>query len=190
MNNPTEDEKKALANERRRERRRCDPAYRERERQWKQDPAYRERELERQRQRYRTDSTYRERMKEGSRERQRERRRAGLAKHTPGALERRRDRKYGLEPGQWDAEFDRLRGICPIDGVAMIRKAPSNGRMPDNLAVTDHDHETNKFRGIICNHCNKNLTKTWCKPQVLRNALAYLKRTGRDVDAPTQGTLL
>ena len=177
MNNPTEDEKKAIALARRRERareRKQDPAYyltylerkREQERKRGHDPVYRERKRKRWRDR-RQDPAYRERERE-----------------------QQRDLRYGLAPGQWDAEFDRLRGVCPIDRKVMLRKAPA-GRRPNNLAVTDHDHGTNRFRGIICNECNKNLTKTWCKRWVLRAAEAYLAKAGQDPDAPvTQGTLL
>ena len=38
----------------------------------------------------------------------------------------------------------------------------------------DHDHETNKFRGLLCHRCNKALGQFKDKPEFLKKALVYL----------------
>ena len=43
--------------------------------------------------------------------------------------------------------------------------------------VADHDHETGLFRGWLCHSCNFMLGRFNDDPNVLRRALAYLKRT-------------
>lgn len=45
-------------------------------------------------------------------------------------------------------------------------------RMP----VFDHDHATGKFRGWICNECNKGLGSFKDSPETLRAAIDYLNR--------------
>lgn len=41
--------------------------------------------------------------------------------------------------------------------------------------VRDHDHKTNKFRGMICSTCNTGLGLFYDNPGLLRNAIEYLK---------------
>ncbi|MDQ4026745.1 MAG: endonuclease VII domain-containing protein [Actinomycetota bacterium] len=40
----------------------------------------------------------------------------------------------------------------------------------------DHDHKTKRLRGILCFNCNRALGKFHDDPELLRRALAYLKR--------------
>ena len=41
--------------------------------------------------------------------------------------------------------------------------------------VTDHDHNTNRIRGLICRECNLLLGNAYDNPEVLRNAAEYLE---------------
>ena len=44
--------------------------------------------------------------------------------------------------------------------------------------VVDHNHETGKFRGSLCNHCNSGLGHFLDNPKLLRKAFYYLKDRG------------
>ena len=62
-------------------------------------------------------------------------------------------------------------GNCPICGVYMEKRG-SGGSM----ANIDHDHATNKFRGLICGACNWMLGSAKDNEQTLLNAVEYLRR--------------
>ena len=42
----------------------------------------------------------------------------------------------------------------------------------------DHNHETNEFRGWLCNGCNSGLGQFGDNPEVLKRAYFYLKKRG------------
>ncbi len=42
--------------------------------------------------------------------------------------------------------------------------------------VMDHDHHTGKFRGMLCNHCNRGLGNFFDNVNTLENAILYLKK--------------
>lgn len=44
-----------------------------------------------------------------------------------------------------------------------------------NKWVLDHDHDTNKFRGWLCNTCNVAIGKFNDDPSVLKRAIQYLE---------------
>ncbi len=73
---------------------------------------------------------------------------------------------YGLEPGQFDAMLAAQGGGCAI----CHEPASSDGR---GLHV-DHDHETGRVRGLLCNSCNHGLGKFRDDPALLRAAIKYL----------------
>lgn len=52
-------------------------------------------------------------------------------------------------------------------------KELTNGRGPRGRCV-DHDHNTGKIRGIICNNCNRALGLLEDSPKRLENAISYL----------------
>ena len=68
----------------------------------------------------------------------------------PGHIEKQYRRKmksvYGLDPSKYDKIFKNQNGKC-----ALCNKRQSELTVRLNI---DHDHITNKIRGLICNKCN------------------------------------
>lgn len=82
--------------------------------------------------------------------------------------------KYGITK----AAYDRL--LAKQDGVCAICSEPELSKHRDGkirrLAV-DHDHETNKIRGLLCNRCNKGLGIFEDDTLLLWSAYGYLGGT-------------
>jgi len=74
--------------------------------------------------------------------------------------------KYGIEPEAFDAI------LAKQDGVCAICKKPSEERLH-----VDHDHKTNKVRGLLCGGCNRALGLMKDSPETLRAAAEYLDST-------------
>jgi len=62
-------------------------------------------------------------------------------------------------------------GVCAICSGGETVKTRGTLR---RLAV-DHDHETGKVRGLLCNRCNNGLGNFRDDPDLLREAIAYLQ---------------
>jgi hypothetical protein len=77
-------------------------------------------------------------------------------------------RRYGLSRADFDALLDSQGGVC-----AVCKKADWNGRGP----FVDHDHDTGKVRGIICNKCNTALGMIGDDPKIARAMGDYLEET-------------
>jgi hypothetical protein len=84
------------------------------------------------------------------------------------AKSRRRNlRKFGLVPEQYEAMLQNQGGVCAICGM---------NRDARRLAV-DHDHATNKVRGILCHFCNTALGKFLDSVEILKKAIEYLEKS-------------
>lgn len=79
-----------------------------------------------------------------------------------------RDRRYRYKFGIGIAEYNEL--LEKQNGVCLICLKPPGKR---NLAV-DHDHQTNKIRGLLCTPCNQALGLAHDNPFVLLKAAEYL----------------
>lgn len=97
--------------------------------------------------------------------------------HLKDKREREIRRRYGIEPG----EFERLMRVQ--DGrCAICHQLPSrrvNGRTRPGLAPAlhvDHDHGTGRVRGLLCGNCNTMLGLAGEDPQVLAQAISYLRK--------------
>lgn len=75
--------------------------------------------------------------------------------------------KYGIEPAEYLALLAAHDGKC-----AICKGGPTR---TDRLHV-DHDHSSDKVRGLLCDSCNLGLGKFKDDPELLRAALAYLLR--------------
>lgn len=68
----------------------------------------------------------------------------------PYSASRRRQRVYGLNEADYDRMLQDQEGVCKICLRRSTRKRHGKS-LP--LAV-DHDHQTGKVRGLLCNSCN------------------------------------
>ena len=75
--------------------------------------------------------------------------------------------KY-LSDTQYNKLYNKQKGKCAICGV---HQQKLNKRL-----YVDHDHETNKIRGLLCGHCNSTLGFARDNIDVLESAIKYLKK--------------
>lgn len=76
-------------------------------------------------------------------------------------------KKYGITPAEY-AEMLFLQ-----DGTCKICKQPPKG---DRRLCVDHDHDTGKVRGLLCNTCNAGLGQFGDSVELLERAIEYLKK--------------
>jgi hypothetical protein len=74
-------------------------------------------------------------------------------------------RTYGMSVEDLDAMLLAQHGVC-----AICQTAPA--------AHVDHDHQTDKVRGLLCFRCNAALGQLGDDPLVLRRAARYVESGG------------
>ncbi len=85
---------------------------------------------------------------------------------------RNKHRAY-LSPEQLEGIWERLQnGPCEICGAT---RADESNRGHSRMSI-DHDHETNKYRGILCHRCNLGIGHFRENCEILRKAVEYLER--------------
>jgi Recombination endonuclease VII len=77
---------------------------------------------------------------------------------------------YGITLEQWDAQMAAQGGRC-----AICRREDWGGR--HGAPTADHDHADGRFRGILCDWCNRGLGQFSDNPVLLRAAADYLEGT-------------
>lgn len=94
--------------------------------------------------------------------------------HRSGAAERRNRTsvaaRYGLSPADYAALLASQGGRCAICDTT------SPGRSGSKHFAIDHDHQTGRVRGLLCNGCNMALGALGDDPARLAAAIAYLAR--------------
>jgi hypothetical protein len=75
-------------------------------------------------------------------------------------------RKYGLTEDDYESLFERQHGLCAVCAVALAR---------DKTTHIDHNHQTNRVRGLLCSSCNRAIGLLKDRPDVLRRAAEYLE---------------
>lgn len=77
-------------------------------------------------------------------------------------------RAYGIDLAEYEARFASQEGRCLICSVASTET-------PKGLFV-DHDHNTGRVRGLLCQACNMGIGQLGDSPSRLRAAADYLER--------------
>ena len=80
--------------------------------------------------------------------------------------------KFDIEPEEYYKKMIKQNNLC-----AICHKECSHKKM---LSL-DHDHDTNKVRGLLCSSCNMALGGFRDNPKILESAISYLKIWGKDV---------
>jgi predicted class III extradiol MEMO1 family dioxygenase len=83
-------------------------------------------------------------------------------------------RTFNLTLEQYNQMFIRQNGVCAICGLPEMR---TKGEKVIHLAV-DHNHKTNRIRGLLCWHCNTALGHLRVDNEgieLLCSAISYLK---------------
>jgi hypothetical protein len=76
-------------------------------------------------------------------------------------------KRHGVTPEQYGEMFNKQEGKCAICGK-------HQDKLKSSLHV-DHNHETNKIRGLLCYKCNSVLGYADDDIQILLQAIEYLK---------------
>ena len=91
-----------------------------------------------------------------------------------GMLRRRRLASYGLSEREYQRLFEAQRGVCAI---CERPETTVRGGKGARLSV-DHEHKTDRVRGLLCHACNLGLGKFGDSPQILVRAAQYLAKRG------------
>ena len=74
--------------------------------------------------------------------------------------------KHGLTSKQYNEMFEKQNGLCAICGKPEVKK----------WLDVDHNHKTNKIRGLLCGSCNRMLGLAKDNDQILILGALYLRR--------------
>jgi hypothetical protein len=78
-------------------------------------------------------------------------------------------RWYGITPEDFERMLQEQDGRCAI--------CRTDDPSPWRVFGVDHDHESGRIRGLLCDRCNSGIARFREDPDVLRRALAYLEAT-------------
>ena len=76
-------------------------------------------------------------------------------------------RDFGITLDQYKESLAKQNGVCAICGGP-----PSAGK----AFAVDHDHLTDRLRGLLCQSCNNGLGRFKDNPELLDRASSYLRR--------------
>jgi hypothetical protein len=79
---------------------------------------------------------------------------------------------YGMTPEEYQEKFATQNGLC-----AICRKPETKTLRGELISLaTDHDHETDRLRDLLCHRCNSLIGLAGEDVAVLEAAIAYLKK--------------
>lgn len=89
-------------------------------------------------------------------------------------------KRYSITLEQYNdllREQDNKCAICRSLIISAIDPLYTGGK-PSNLVNIDHDHKTNRVRGLLCNACNLGIGKLQDNPNIIKEAARYVRRNG------------
>ena len=110
--------------------------------------------------------------------------RAHREKNRDRYFDRRLRRDYGITLDEYNRILQEQGGGCGICGVVEARSKSGNGRLH-----VDHDHETGKTRGLLCDTCNRGIGQLGDDPERVKAAVRYLERTTNNGRVTADGSL-
>lgn len=122
------------------------------------------------RNRYREDEEYREYTKKRIKEYQ--------IKH-PQTKRKERMKKYGLTPEDYESMYEKQKGKCLICGEQKVNRGKYHS------LFVDHNHETGKVRGLLCQRCNFLIGQARDNVKILKSAIKYLEMTDKELKQVT-----
>ncbi len=96
------------------------------------------------------------------------------------ALLARQLKVYGLTLEDYQRMLKEQDGKCAICPTQLILLDGNEGRNQKRLHV-DHDHKTNKVRGLLCPNCNLMLGHAKDDMSILLSAVQYLMKNGGEI---------
>lgn len=82
-------------------------------------------------------------------------------------------KKYGITIEDYDKMKEDQQGCC-----AICNSDETNTAYNTNTFCVDHDHKTGEVRGLLCDSCNRGLGFLQDDPDILLNAVDYLRKKG------------
>lgn len=89
--------------------------------------------------------------------------------------------RYGISKYDYDLMLGMQAGVCAIchRPETKVRKAGGKGERAVMPLSVDHDHQTGRVRGLLCDNCNTGLGRFGDDPGLLQRAVDYLKNNAR-----------
>jgi hypothetical protein len=84
------------------------------------------------------------------------------------------ERVYGITESEYRNMLKEQHNLCAICGSEGFLIG-NNGHT--ELLAVDHDHETEKVRGLLCHNCNRALGLFQDRIDNLKSAIKYLRKT-------------
>jgi hypothetical protein len=84
-------------------------------------------------------------------------------------------KKFNMNLDDFEVYWQACRGKCWICENSMRLPLTKQQGQPMDVVAVDHDHKTNKVRGLLCNACNKGLGHFHDNVELLQKAINYLK---------------
>lgn len=84
-------------------------------------------------------------------------------------------KKYGISLAEVRLLFQQQGGLCANNACSQPLSFEPEARYTAECASVDHDHHTQKVRGLLCRVCNLAIGYAQDSPNILRGLATYLE---------------